>query len=111
MSTRLNKEAQVVLALCNIEKALKQLNLWSDGKNRPSDEAFLSQTPFFLDTMSFEQWLEFVLIPRFYAMINNHEPLPKKIVIHTYAQEIYRGKWGEYKELITKLIEFDKIFS
>ena len=105
MSTKLTRESKVVLALANIEKALKTLNLWSNGTNRPDESAFLSQTPFFLDTMSFEQWLEFVLIPRFYQIIRNQNKLPQ-----TYAMEIYRGKWQEYKELISSLTEFDKLF-
>ena len=110
MSTKLTRESNVVLALANIEKALNTLNLWSNGTNRPDESAFLSQTPFFLDTMSFEQWLEFVLIPRFYQIIRNQDKLPQKVVIHTYAMEIYRGKWQEYKELISSLTEFDKLF-
>ncbi len=97
-------------ALLAIEDELKRLQLWSYGKNRPKDEAFLSTTPFFMDTMKFHQWLEFVLIPRFSLIIENDEPLPSNVRIHPYAQEIYRGMWQEHKVLIQKLIEFDKLF-
>ncbi|MGN0902385.1 MAG: YqcC family protein [Succinivibrio sp.] len=103
-------EFEVLKALEGIEKALRNLSLWSDGKNRPKSTAFVSTTPFFMDTMDFHQWLEFVLIPRFRQMLQNHDPLPSKVNIHPYAQEIYRGRWQEYKELIQKLIEFDKLF-
>ena len=61
--------------------------------------------------MEFHQWLEFVLIPRMKEILQNDEmPLPRDVKIHTFAQENYRGKWQEYKELIQSLIEFDKIF-
>lgn len=40
MSTKLTRESKVVLALANIEKALKNLNLWSNGTNRPDESAF-----------------------------------------------------------------------
>ncbi len=108
--SKLTKEANIILALSEIEKELKNLKLWSDGANRPDDKAFLSQTPFFMDTMEFHQWLEFVLIPQMIHIINHNEPLPKNVNIHPYAQEIYRGKWQEYKLLIQKIMEFDKLF-
>lgn len=111
MNNKLNKNARIILAMSNIQIELKKLNLWSDGSNKPSNEAFLSNSPFFMDTMEFHQWLEFVLIPRFTLMVQNNEPLPQGVQIHPYAQEIYRGKWQEYKELITKLREFDKLFN
>lgn len=60
--------------------------------------------------MEFHQWLEFVLFPRMMEIVNSDNPLPQKVLIHTYAQEIYRGRWQEYKDLIKHLIEFDKIF-
>ena len=107
---KLTKNEAIIQALSNIEIELKRLKLWSDGKNRPVDEAFLSTTPFFMDSMEFHQWLEFVLIPRFYTLIKNGEALPSGVKIHPYAQEIYRGKWQEYKHLIQKIIEFDKLF-
>ncbi len=108
--SNLTREEQIIKSLFEIEMALKSLKLWSDGKNRPEDKAFLSQTPFSMDTMEFHQWLEFVLIPRMLELVRNHEPLPLKVNIHPYAQEIYRGKWQEYKVLIQKLMEFDKLF-
>ena len=105
------KKALVSISLMKIQQELTKLNLWSNGENRPSDEAFLSTTPFCIDTMEFHQWLEFVLIPRMKEILQNDEmPLPRDVKIHTFAQENYRGKWQEYKELIQSLIEFDKIF-
>ncbi|MCI6938097.1 MAG: YqcC family protein [Succinatimonas hippei] len=105
------KIEQIELALKEIELVMRKLNIWSDGKNRPDDRAFLSQSPFFLDTMNFEQWLEFVFVPRFYSLIESGSKLPENVVIHTYAQEFYRGRWQEYKELIQILMKFDKLFA
>ncbi len=105
------KIEQIELALKEIELVMRKLNIWSDGKNRPDDSAFLSQSPFFLDTMNFEQWLEFVFVPRFYSLIESDSKLPENVVIHTYAQEFYRGRWQEYKELIQILMKFDKLFA
>ena len=65
---------------------------------------------FFFFFMEFHQWLEFVLFPRMMEIVNSDNPLPQKVLIHTYAQEIYRGRWQEYKKKKKTLIEFDKIF-
>ena len=108
--SKLNKKEQVVLSLSNIKTELDKLGLWSNGMNRPDDSAFNTNTPFFMDTMEFHQWLEFVLIPKITVLLETQEQLPANVQIHTFAQEVYRGKWHEYKQLITKLKEFDKLF-
>ncbi|MCI5576140.1 MAG: YqcC family protein [Succinivibrio sp.] len=104
------KKYAIKSSLQQIEQELIALGLWSYGKNRPNDKAFLSTTPFFMDTMEFHQWLEFVLIPKITVLLETQEQLPANVQIHTFAQEVYRGKWHEYKQLITKLKEFDKLF-
>lgn len=107
----LEKRLAIKASLNSIQKELEALGLWSDGKNAPDKSAYKSTTPFYLDTMEFHQWLEFVLIPRMNQLLLQYGNLPENVNIHPYAQEIYRGKWQEYKELITKLREFDKLFN
>lgn len=107
---KISKKEQVVLSLSNIKTELDKLGLWSNGRNRPNEIAFLSGMPFCMNTMEFHQWIEFVLYPRMMEIVNSDNPLPERVLIHTYAQEIYRGRWQEYKDLIKTLMEFDKIF-
>lgn len=76
--SKLNKKEQVVLSLSNIKTELDKLGLWSNGMNRPDDSAFNTNTPFFMDTMEFHQWLEFVLFPRMMEIVNSDNPLPQK---------------------------------
>ncbi|MGN1281458.1 MAG: YqcC family protein [Succinivibrio sp.] len=106
----IEKTEKLKSSLSAIEQELKKLNLWSFGKARPEDSAFESLIPFCMDTMDFHQWLEYVLIPRMRILVQEQRELPENVLIHTYAQEIYRGRWQEYKELIKILMEFDKIF-
>lgn len=105
------KIQKIKTSLLAIEQELKNLSLWSYGREKPIDSAFESVTPFCMDTMEFNQWLEFVLIPKMKEILKEQRKLPENVLIHTYAQEIYRGRWQEYKELIKILMEFDKIFS
>ena len=104
------KYSQISKALLEIKAELISLGLWSYGDNKPESKAFLSTSPFFMDTMDFHQWLEFVLIPKISELIEQEALENFQCQIHTYAQEYYRGQWTEYKQLITKLKEFDKLF-
>ena len=86
--SKLNKKEQVVLSLSNIKSELDKLGLWSNGMNRPDDSAFNTNTPFFMDTMEFHQWLEFVLFPRMMEIVNSDNPLPKSAHSHICPRNI-----------------------
>lgn len=58
-----------------LSQALKAHCLWPT--TRPADTAFLSTTPFAIDTMAFESWLAFIFIPKMEALIANKAPLPR----------------------------------
>ncbi len=103
---------EIILSrLQDIEDALKEHNLWGGLENRPKEEAFLSTEPFCLDTMEFHQWLEYVLIDKFRYLIKNNLDLPSKLLLHTIAEEYYRGEWHKYRSLMYTLREFDKCFN
>lgn len=95
--------------LTEIEEQLRKHNLWEE--KRPHDKAFESNAPFFLDTMSFNQWLQFVLIERFRVMIANNENLPAKLAIFPYAYEIYKDERHEKMELLKVIYRLDKFFA
>lgn len=78
---------QTSLLLNNLKQALQQHNRWQD--TRPDDKALCSSQPFCCDTLSFEQWLQFILIERFEAMIANEMPLPRNIAITPMAEDAF----------------------
>ena len=55
--------SEVAAALIDIEAQLRQLGHWD--KEPPSAEAFISDQPFSVDTLTFPQWLQFVFLPTF----------------------------------------------
>lgn len=57
-----------------LSQALKAHCLWPSS--RPNETAFLSTTPFAVDTMAFESWLAFIFIPKMKTLIANNAPLP-----------------------------------
>ncbi|MBF0751122.1 MULTISPECIES: YqcC family protein [Pasteurellaceae] len=76
---------QTKFYLEQIRQTMQRLNLWQAMP--PAQEAFLSQEPFFLDTMAPEEWLQWVFIPRMQALLESHSPLPNKIAISPYIEE------------------------
>lgn len=100
----------VAARLDEIEQELRRLGYWQGAEGRPGDEAFLSTTPFCLDTMELHQWLEYVLLPRLREMIDNGRPLPQALKVAPMAQEFWRGRWAEHRELIVRLRALDDCF-
>lgn len=94
-----------------LEQELKQLSLWGGEHKRPDPEALNSNSPFCIDTLEFNEWLEYIMIERFRQMIAANMHLPEKMQVHTYAQERYRGEWSKYRKLIGHLQNLDRLIS
>ena len=75
------------LALLNqLEVVLKREALWSERK--PSATAMASQVPFSADVMAFEQWLQFIYLPRLREMLRVQSALPFTMEVAP-AAEVY----------------------
>lgn len=62
-----------------LEERLKQVGAWQ--VIQPEAAAFNSLTPFCVDTMSLEQWLRYVFLPRMQALIDAGKSLPTSCAI------------------------------
>ena len=76
-------------ALLAIEAELRSLSLWESEP--PSPEDLLSNQPFCCDTLDFPQWLQWILLPRMWHIIEHTGPYPTRCGIYVYAEE-----WGKY---------------
>ncbi|MEE2024610.1 MULTISPECIES: YqcC family protein [Alkalimonas] len=98
----------IVAALQEIKAELKALELWSPLP--PSPEAMASTAPFCCDTMPFEHWLQFVLLPRMQALLDGDHPLPEKVSILPMA-EVALAKYSQDTRLLLYWIgRFDACF-
>lgn len=76
ISQQLTRQQQAVsVCLQQLCQALKDCQLWSEQS--PSVQALQSQQPFCLDSLSFQQWLQFVLVERLTKIIAEQQTLPK----------------------------------
>jgi uncharacterized protein YqcC (DUF446 family) len=57
---------EVASLLIDIESELRRLDLWQSEP--PSAAALASTEPFCIDTLNFPQWLQFIFLPRMYAL-------------------------------------------
>lgn len=86
--------------LKTLEGLMRQAELWQAG--RPDASALASPLPFCIDTLSFEQWLQFLFVPRMHALIVERAPLPTEIALQPMAEEMF-GARPECQALILHL--------
>ncbi|HDY98553.1 MAG TPA: YqcC family protein [Pseudomonas sabulinigri] len=96
-------------ALLALESELRSLGLWSEV--RPEPERLSSTTPFCVDTLDFEHWLQWVFIPRMVTVINQRASLPAKCEIQPVA-EVAFAPFGRRKlALLLVIAEVDRLTS
>lgn len=89
-----------------IELSLKSCQLWSN--HHPSDEAMQSTMPFAVDTMSFENWLQFIFLPKMRQSLSAGQLPPGPAQIFPIAEEVYKEK-NSVGALLDALRKFDEI--
>lgn len=99
---------ELAAALMEIEYQLRRLQLWSDVA--PSETALASQQPFAIDTLAFEQWLQFIFLPRMRDLIESEAQLPASCAIAPMGEHIF-GQEAAYEPLLSALRELDRHFA
>lgn len=93
----------------SIASELKQLSLWQETP--PSPEAMASQQPFCVDTLTFQQWLQFILVPRMQALLSAGQPLPHSADIAPMAEESFKHQQIPAVTLVGHLRELDQLIT
>src|SRR3546814_13147240 len=106
METRFPKIADQLLLS---ERELRVQGWWSSVS--PSAEALASVEPFAVDTLDFEQWLQWIFLPRMKAILENDLPLPNASGILAMAEMVYAQRPGQGIELQRLLAQFDQLIS
>jgi len=92
-----------------IERELRVLGHWSEIS--PSVEALASVEPFCVDTLEFEQWLQWIFLPRMKQILEENLPLPNASGILAMAQMVYASRPGHGVGLQQLLAQFDELIS
>ncbi len=78
---------QLTQLLKKLEAELRAQNRWDEEP--PAEAALQSTQPFAFDTLSFDQWLQWVLLPRMHELLLLQMPLPSSCAIAPMAEEVY----------------------
>ncbi len=89
--------------LNELENELRLQSLWSSEK--PSEEAMNDTSPFSCEAMSFENWVQFILIPKMHHLIDSTQSLPTNIAIAPMAHHV----WSSKQSLHTLILIFDNL--
>jgi uncharacterized protein YqcC (DUF446 family) len=103
MTARLLLAEQLLL----IENELRQLGWWAAMP--PTAEALASEQPFAVDTMDFEQWLQWLFIPRMQQILACGGSLPATCGIQSMAEMALVGRANQARSLLRILGEFDRL--
>lgn len=95
--------------LSSLKQELQTLQLWQIS--RPSIKALSSTQPFGIDTLSFEQWLQFIFIERMETMVKAGQPLPTAISICPIAEEKFKHLGDSASKLINLIADIDQLLS
>ena len=108
-STDNSQSNNILCLLNNLTQALKAYQLWQESQ--PSVEKLASTLPFCYDTLVFEQWLQFIFIPKMLQMINEGLPLPTAISLTPMAEEAFKGLNDQGKGIIQIILAIDDSLS
>ena len=92
-----------------IECELRAQGWWQE--EAPSAEALASPEPFCVDTLAFEQWLQWIFLPRMKVLLETGVALPSVSGIQAMAEMVYRQQPGIARRLLELLGEFDRLLT
>ena len=98
---------RIVDILLELEAEMRELDWWEDAK--PPAKALASQQPFCVDQLAFEQWLQWIFLPRMIDIIETGQPLPTQSAIFVYAEECLRHHGSRSAHLLALLKRFDEL--
>ncbi|MEZ6194529.1 MAG: YqcC family protein [Planctomycetota bacterium] len=103
---RPDEATEIRTRLRAIIEAMKAIDFWQEEPLPPAALSF--RRAFGADTMSFPQWLQFVLVPRVESILAGEGTLPDGSALAVYAARDLDGL-DEAAALIARLREFDAL--
>jgi len=102
-------EKQTLVLLTQLKQELQSLTLWQSG--RPNLNDMSSTLPFHYDTLTFEQWLQFVFIERISLLIEKNQTLPSEISLLSMAEESFKKLGDQANRLLGVINQLDCLLS
>lgn len=97
----------IAVALIAIESEMRGLGIWE--VHPPAPACLMSEIPFCHDTLEFRQWLQWVFIPRFRAVLEGDHPLPGASAIAPIAEDALLLVDGDTGALLAQVQLIDQL--
>ena len=95
--------------LQSLEHEMRVQGRWDERP--PPPEALTSTEPFAVDTLSFDQWLQWILLPRLDDLLRRQLPLPTDCAIRPMAEETYGPDDVHARRLIVIIGDIDALLT
>lgn len=100
---------RLAAVLLEIEAVLRSNGRWETAA--PPVTALASSEPFCVDTLRFEQWLQWIFLPRMQHILEHQQPLPASSAIAAYAEECLLLDDPQMCELLALIRRFDQLIA
>ena len=104
-----DKYEHLMNLLNELQTELKLAGLWSDTEL--SKVPLSSIQPFGLDTLTFYEWVQFVLVKKLRLICDRRESLPDSSDVTTMAEEVFKSDEITAPEVIRILSIIDRFIS
>tara|TARA_R110002020_G_scaffold40661_5_gene120073 strand:- start:587 stop:895 length:309 start_codon:yes stop_codon:yes gene_type:complete len=94
-------------ALLELERALRELGFWAAAP--PAADRMSSAAPFCIDTLSFEEWLQWILIPRLGGIAARRERLSAGASIMPMGEQSFAHLGRRQQPLLVVLAQIDQL--
>lgn len=98
---------QLADLLLAIEAEMRRIGFWEDSP--PPAEALASLMPFCYDTLEFQQWLQWVFLPRMKEVAESDEGWPTTSDIFSMGEHAFAEFETDTGMLLLQLRQFDNL--
>jgi uncharacterized protein YqcC (DUF446 family) len=92
-----------------LERELREQGRWAATPPRPED--LQSTQPFAFDTLEFDQWLQWIFVPKLQHRLSLQLPLPQDCAVSPMAEEVYTDDSRAAQRLVSILAAIDTLLS
>lgn len=100
---------QLADLILELEAEMRRTGLWETQP--PPDDALDSLTPFCHDTLRFEQWLQWVFLPRMKQVLETEEGFPASSDIAPLAELRFEQLPQQTDQLLALIEAFDRFIN
>ncbi|MCB1800834.1 MAG: YqcC family protein [Gammaproteobacteria bacterium] len=100
---------ELTLLLHDLERELRLQDRWQPGE--PPAAALRSTEPFAVDVLDFDQWLQWILLPRMHELLLRQLPLPDNCAMQPMAEEFFAADDSQGQRIVALLAAIDALLT